>query len=42
MRRAGPVAIMIERDDNIPPLDDLLEELNVARAYAAKATAVTI
>jgi len=30
-RRAGPVATMIERDDDIPPLDDLLAELDVAR-----------
>jgi uncharacterized protein (UPF0276 family) len=27
----GPVAIMIERDDHIPPLPDLLAELNLAR-----------
>ncbi|ACL96465.2 MNIO family bufferin maturase [Caulobacter vibrioides] len=30
--RFGPVAAMIERDDDIPPLDDLLAELDVARA----------
>jgi uncharacterized protein (UPF0276 family) len=30
-RRAGPVATMIERDDDIPPLDDLLAELDIAR-----------
>jgi uncharacterized protein (UPF0276 family) len=34
-RRLGPVAAMIERDDDIPPLDDLLAELDVARGYAA-------
>lgn len=28
----GPVATMIERDDAIPPLADLLEELGIARA----------
>jgi uncharacterized protein (UPF0276 family) len=28
----GPVSTMIERDDNIPPFDRLLEELNQARA----------
>jgi len=33
--RLGPVAAMIERDDNIPPLDDLLEELDFARRLAA-------
>ena len=38
--RLGPVATMIERDDNIPPLDDLLEELGIARAIAADAMAV--
>lgn len=36
-RRAGPVAAMIERDDDIPPLDDLLAELDIARARAAAA-----
>jgi uncharacterized protein (UPF0276 family) len=25
---------MIERDDNIPPLDDLLAELDIARGVA--------
>jgi uncharacterized protein len=30
-RRAGPVAVMIERDDDIPPLSDLLDELDRAR-----------
>ena len=32
--RFGPVATMIERDDHIPPLGELLEELDVARARA--------
>jgi uncharacterized protein (UPF0276 family) len=32
LRRVGPVATMIERDDHIPPLDDLLFELEIARA----------
>ena len=31
----GPVATMIERDDNIPPLSELVAELDVARAIAA-------
>ncbi|WP_193743319.1 DUF692 domain-containing protein [Sandarakinorhabdus sp. AAP62] len=35
-RRAGPVAVMIERDDDIPPLADLLAELDRARAVDAK------
>jgi len=30
-RHFGEVATMIERDDNIPPLEDLVAELNVAR-----------
>lgn len=34
----GPVAIMIERDDAIPPLSELLDELDVARRIAASAT----
>ena len=34
-RRFGPVATMIERDDNIPPLEDLLAELDHARTIAA-------
>jgi uncharacterized protein (UPF0276 family) len=33
-RRVGPVATMIERDDDIPPLADLLTELDMARAIA--------
>ncbi len=33
-RRVGPVATMIERDDNIPPLADLLAELDIARSMA--------
>jgi uncharacterized protein len=32
--RVGPVATMIERDDDIPPLSDLLAELDVARNIA--------
>jgi uncharacterized protein (UPF0276 family) len=35
VRRFGNVATMIERDDHIPPLADLLAELDVARAIAA-------
>jgi len=38
-RRFGPVATMIERDDNIPPLEDLLAELEGARLVAAGALA---
>ncbi|HEX4740921.1 MAG TPA: DUF692 domain-containing protein [Caulobacteraceae bacterium] len=32
--RVGPVATMIERDDNIPLLDELLAELDIARSRA--------
>jgi uncharacterized protein (UPF0276 family) len=34
VRRFGPVSTMIERDDNIPPLADLVAELDHARAIA--------
>ena len=37
IRRFGPVATMIERDDNIPPLGELLDELDQARALAGAA-----
>ena len=37
--RFGPVATMIERDDAIPPLADLLAELDQARAMFAQRTA---
>jgi uncharacterized protein len=34
LRRFGPVSTMIERDDDIPPLADMLAELNHARSLA--------
>ena len=34
LRRFGPVSTMIERDDDIPPLADMLVELNHARTLA--------
>jgi hypothetical protein len=37
--RLGPLPTMIERDDNIPPLPELLEELGRARREAAAALA---
>ncbi|MBX6419656.1 MAG: DUF692 domain-containing protein [Nevskia sp.] len=37
LRRCGPVATMIERDDHIPPLAELVAELDRARALAASA-----
>lgn len=35
--RTGPVATMIERDDGIPPLGELLDELDRARSLGASA-----
>jgi uncharacterized protein (UPF0276 family) len=35
LAHVGPVATMIERDDDIPPLVDLLDELDAARMIAA-------
>lgn len=37
LERVGPVATMIERDDDIPPLDQLLAELDIARAIVGDA-----
>lgn len=34
IEKVGPVATMIERDDDIPPLGELLEELEIARDMA--------
>ena len=36
-RRFGEVPTMIERDDHIPPLAELLAELDIARTIAADA-----
>ena len=36
--RLGPVSTMIERDDDIPPLDVLLDEVDRAKALAASAS----
>ena len=36
LERVGPVATMIERDDDIPPLSDLLAELGIAREIAQR------
>jgi uncharacterized protein len=35
LERFGPVATMIERDDRLPPLPELLDELDIARGIAA-------
>ena len=37
LRHLGPVATLLERDDHYPPLEDLLAELDKARAVAAAA-----
>jgi hypothetical protein len=37
VRRFGDVSTMIERDDNIPPLSELLDELRYARSTATQA-----
>jgi hypothetical protein len=34
VRRFGPTSTLIERDDNIPPLAELVTELGTARAIA--------
>ena len=39
IERFGPVSTMIERDDNIPPLAELVEELDRARGVAAEVSA---
>lgn len=36
LQRFGPISTMIERDDNIPPLADLLKELGQAKAIAER------
>jgi uncharacterized protein (UPF0276 family) len=40
IRRLGPVSTMIERDDRIPPLDELVAALDRAREAAAAALAM--
>ena len=39
LKRFGRVSTMIERDDNIPPLDELLVEVKRTRAIAEKVLA---
>jgi uncharacterized protein (UPF0276 family) len=36
LKRFGRVSTMIERDDNIPPLDELILEVDRTRQIAAK------
>lgn len=42
LERFGAVPSMIERDDHIPPLDDLLAELDQARDIASRVTTVSV
>jgi hypothetical protein len=42
VRRLGAVPTMIERDDNIPALDELLAELDVARRIQAEALSAEV
>ena len=39
LRRLGPVPTMIERDDHIPPLPELLQELDLARQLSRRVLA---
>jgi hypothetical protein len=39
LRRFGNVSTMIERDANIPPLEELCSELDAARQLAARTLA---
>jgi uncharacterized protein len=41
LEHVGPVSTMIERDDHIPPLQELCVELERARALSARTLAVT-
>ena len=36
IKRFGPVSTIIERDDNIPPLDEMVAELSIARNIACE------
>jgi hypothetical protein len=38
LARTGPVPVVLERDENVPPLDALLEELARIRAVTVSAT----
>lgn len=42
LSRLGPVATMIERDDDIPPLADLVDELDMARAVGVRASLLAV
>jgi uncharacterized protein (UPF0276 family) len=39
MEQVSDAAVMIERDDNIPPLADLLDELAIARLIVREGAA---
>lgn len=42
IRRFGPISTMIERDDHIPPLAELVAELDMARTVYARALAPAV
>lgn len=42
LKHFGPTATMIERDDHIPPLQELLDELNRARMITERVTDMTV
>jgi uncharacterized protein (UPF0276 family) len=39
LRRTGPVPVLLERDQNLPPLDELLAEVRALAAVYDRATA---
>lgn len=41
IKRFGPISTLIERDDNIPPLQELVEELNEARRIVEHVSAIS-
>jgi hypothetical protein len=41
LEKTGPVPVLLERDQNVPPLDDLLAELGTLKAIWDRATAKT-
>ena len=42
LEQLGPVPTMIERDDHIPPLSELLQELDMARLIASQTAVQTV
>jgi uncharacterized protein len=42
IQRFGPISTMIERDDHIPPISDLLRELDIARACLTRVSGESV